>query len=115
MFISTAYAQAASGGAVAPGFELAQLVPLVLIFAVFYFFVIRPQQAKMKLHKSMCDALRRGDRIITAGGIIGTVTRVSGDDEVTVEIAEGVRIRIVRSTIATVVSKTEPTAEEPKK
>jgi len=117
MFISTAYAQAASGGgAGAPGVDVMSFLPLVLIFVVFYFLLIRPQQKKLKEHKSMVDSLRRGDRIVTAGGIIGTVTRVGADDEVTVEIAEGVRVRLVRSTITTVLAKTEPaTGDDAKK
>lgn len=117
MFVSTAYAQAAQGAAAAPpGVDFMSFLPLILIFAVFYFLLIRPQQKKMKEHKSMVDNLRRGDRIVTAGGIIGTVTRVGADDEVTAEIAEGVRVRLVRSTITTVLAKTEPApAEESKK
>lgn len=106
MLVSTAYAQAATPPAA--GFDPMAFVPLVLIFIVFYFLLIRPQQKKMKEHKSMIDALRRGDRIVTAGGIIGTVTRVTGDDEAVVEIAEGVRVRVVRGTISTVLAKPEP-------
>ena len=108
MLISTAYAQAAGGAAPAPAVDLMSFLPLILIFVVFYFLLIKPQQKKLKEHKAMVDALRRGDRIVTAGGLIGTVTRVSGDDEVTIEIAEGVRVRAIRSTITTVLAKTEP-------
>ncbi len=106
MLISTAYAQAA-GGADA-GFGLIQLAPLVLIFVVFYFLLIRPQQKKMKTHKEMLGALRRGDRIVTNGGIIGTVTKVHSDTELVVEIAEGVRVRVARGMVADVLAKTEP-------
>jgi preprotein translocase subunit YajC len=106
MLVSTAYAQAA-GGAPAGGFELMSFLPLILIFVVFYFLLIRPQQRKLKEHKAMLDALRRGDRVVTGGGLIGTVTKVA-DDEVTVEIAEGVRVRVVRGTISNVLAKTEP-------
>ena len=112
MLISTAYAQAAGGAAPAPAVDLMSFLPLILIFVVFYFLLIKPQQKKIKEHKAMVDALRRGDRIVTAGGLIGTVTRVTGDDEVTVEIAEGVRVRVVRSTITTVLAKTEPAKTE---
>lgn len=107
MLVSTAYAQAAGGGS-AGGFELMSFLPLILIFVVFYFLLIRPQQRKLKEHKSMLDALRRGDRVVTGGGLIGTVAKVA-DDEVTVEIAEGVRVRAVRGTISNVLAKTEPT------
>lgn len=108
MFVSTAYAQAATGPGAQSGLDLMSILPLILIFAVFYFLLIRPQQKKLKEHKTMVDALRRGDRIVTAGGIIGMVTRVGAEEDVTVEIAEGVRVRIVRSTITTVLAKTEP-------
>lgn len=105
MFISPAFAQGASGGG-AGGLEA--LLPLVLIFVVFYFLLIRPQQKKMKMHKEMLSAVRRGDRVVTGGGILGTVTKVIDDHELTVEIADGVRVRVQRSTIAAIVSKTEP-------
>lgn len=106
MFISPAYAQALGDNAN----SLIQFAPFVLIFVVFYFFVIRPQQQKTKEHRAMLGALRRGDRIVTGGGIIGTVAKVVGDDEVLVDIAEGMRVRVVRSTITTVLAKTEPVA-----
>lgn len=109
MFVSTAFAQAASGpGAPAAGFDVMAFLPLILIFVVFYFLLIRPQQKKMKEHKEMIDNIRRGDRVVTGGGIIGVVTRVGNDDELTVEIAEGVRVRCVRSTVNLVLAKTEP-------
>src|SRR5260221_6696097 len=85
-----------------------QFLPLVLIFVVFYFLLIRPQQKRAKEHKTMLSALRRGDRVVTGGGIIGTVAKVIGDDEVTVDIAEGTRVRVLRSTITTVLARTEP-------
>lgn len=110
MFVSPAYAQAASA---APGGSMAaleQFLPLVLIFVVFYFLLIRPQQKKMKAHKEMLGQLRRGDRVVTAGGILGTVNKLISDTEVSVEIAEGVRVRVLRSTITDIVSKTEPVA-----
>jgi preprotein translocase subunit YajC len=75
---------------------------------VFYFLLIRPQQKRAKDHKAMLSALRRGDRVVTGGGIIGTVAKVVGDDEVAVDIAEGTRVRVVRSTITTVLARTEP-------
>lgn len=106
MLISTAYAQ--TGGADGGSGMLIQLLPLVLIFVVFYFLIIRPQQKKVKDHKAMIDSLRRGDRIVTTGGIIGTVTKVTGDREIGLEIADGVRVRAMRSMIAEVMAKTEP-------
>ncbi len=108
MLVSTAFAQAATGSAASPGLDLMSFLPLILIFVVFYFLLIRPQQKKLKEHKSMIDGLRRGDRVVTAGGIIGTVTRVGDNDEAIVEIAEGVRVRVLRSTVTTVLAKTEP-------
>ncbi len=111
MLISTAYAAAAPGA----GFfdnqgAIVQFLPLVLIFVVFYFLLIRPQQKKAKDQRTMLDALRRGDRVVTAGGIIGTVARVVGPEEIVVEIAEGVRVRVVRSTISNVLAKPDPAA-----
>jgi preprotein translocase subunit YajC len=106
MLISTAYAQSL-GGEGGSGM-LIQLLPLVLIFVVFYFLIIRPQQKKVKDHKSMIDSLRRGDRVVTTGGIVGTVTKVTGDREIGLEIADGVRVRAMRSMIAEVMAKTEP-------
>ena len=106
MFISTAYAQ--TGGAPGGAFDLVSFLPLILIFVVFYFLLIRPQQKKMKEHRSMLDALRRGDRVVTGGGIVGTVVKVGADDEVMIEIAEGVRVRVLKPTITTVLAKPDP-------
>ena len=86
----------------------AQFIPLILIFAIMWFLLIRPQQKKLKEHQAMVAAVRKGDQIITQGGMIGKVTRVKEGEEVEVEIAEGVRVRVVKNTIAQVVSKTEP-------
>jgi preprotein translocase subunit YajC len=108
MLISTAYAQGA--GLFGSQDAMLQFLPLVLIFVVFYFLLIRPQQKKQKDHKSMLDALRRGDRVVTGGGIIGTVSRVVSNDEVAVDIADGVRVRVLRSTITSVLAKPDPTA-----
>ena len=87
-----------------------QFIPLILIFGIMYFLLIRPQQKKMKEHKAMVTALRRGDQIVTQGGIIGKVSKVKDDSEVEVEIAEGVKVRVVRATITQVLSKTDPAA-----
>ena len=87
---------------------IAQFVPLILIFAIMYFLLIRPQQKKMKEHQKMVAALRRGDQVVTQGGIIGKVSKVKENNEVETEIAEGVRVRVVQNTITQVISKTEP-------
>jgi len=87
---------------------IGQFIPLLLIFGIMYFLLIRPQQKKMKEHAAMVAALRRGDQVVTQGGLIGKVVKVKDDGEVEVEIADGVKVRVVQSTIATVVSKTEP-------
>ncbi len=110
MWISPAYAQdaAAAGG----GFGIVQLLPLVLIFVVFYFLLIRPQQKKMKDHRAMVQALKRGDRVVTAGGIVGEVTKDQSDTEVQVEIAEGVRVRMQRSAISELLTKSAPANDE---
>jgi len=81
---------------------------LILIFAIMYFLLIRPQQKKAKEHQKMVAALRRGDQVVTAGGLIGKVSKVKDDSEVEIELSEGVKVRVVRSTIAQVLSKTEP-------
>lgn len=109
MFITPAFAQAAGGAGA--GSAVAQFVPLILIFAIMYFLLIRPQQKKVKEHKAMVEALRRGDQVVTQGGIVGKVVKVKdGEGEVDVEIAQGVTVRVVRGTIAQVRSKTEPAA-----
>ena len=85
-----------------------QFIPLILIFAIMYFLLIRPQQKKVKEHQAMVEALRRGDQVVTQGGLIGKVAKVKEDNEIEVELAEGVKVRVVKSTIAQVLSKTEP-------
>ena len=102
MWITPAYAQ--DGGGLG---GLESMLPLVLIFVVFYFLLIRPQQKRAKEHREMLSAIRRGDRIMTGGGIIGTVTRVKDDDELTVEIAEGVKVSVARGTVAQLVSRSD--------
>jgi preprotein translocase subunit YajC len=86
----------------------AQFVPLILIFLIMYFLLIRPQQKKMKEHQAMVAALRRGDQVVTQGGVVGKVVKVKDDGELELEIAEGVKVRVIQNTIATVLSKTEP-------
>jgi len=104
MFISEAWAQGAGAG----GSDfLVQLFPLVLIFVVFYFLLIRPQQTKMKQQREMLAGVKRGDRVVTGGGIIGLVTKVIGDNELQVELAEGVRVRIIKQTITDIITRGE--------
>ena len=108
MFVTPAYAQAAAspaGGAAA----FAQFVPLLLVFVIMYFLILRPQQKKMSQHRAMVAALKKGDQVITQGGLIGKVVGVR-DDELDVELAQGVRVRVVRSSIAQVVNRTAPVA-----
>ncbi len=108
MFATPAFAQAA--GASSTSALAGSFIPLVLMIAIMYFLLIRPQQRKAKEHRAMVEALRRGDQVITQGGILGKVSRVMDDGIVEVEVAEGVKIRVVKSTIAQVVNKTEPAA-----
>lgn len=105
MLVSPAFAQA--GGAPG-GFEFSALIPLILIFVVFWFLLIQPQRKKMKQHKEMLSRLRRGDRVVTGGGIIGRITRVESDDNLIVEIARGVSVKIARSTIAELLAQSGP-------
>ncbi|SEN14160.1 protein translocase subunit yajC [Paracoccus alcaliphilus] len=107
MFVTPAYAQAAGGAGAGAAF--AQFIPLILIFAIMYFLMIRPQQKRAKQHREMVGALKKGDQVITQGGIIGKVASVR-DDEIEVEIASGVRVRIVRSTVAQVLNPTTAVA-----
>ncbi len=104
MFISQAWAQGAGGGG---GDFLVQLFPLILIFVVFYFLLIRPQQAKVRAQREMLSGVKRGDRVVTGGGIIGLVTKVISDNEVQVELAEGVRVRIIKQTITDILTRGE--------
>lgn len=108
MLVSPAFAQAANGAPA--GDMLTSFLPLILIFVVFYFLLIRPQQKRMKQHKEMLGQLRRGDRVVTSGGIIGTVNKLVSDTEVVLEIADNVKVRVVRATIQEVMDKTAPVA-----
>lgn len=88
-------------------FDYMAMLPLVAIFVIFYFMLIRPQQKKMKEHQQLLANLRRGDKVVTGGGVIGTIYKLTSDREVLVEVAEGVKLRIVRGMITEVLSKTE--------
>ena len=89
------------------GSGFAQFVPLILIFVIFYFFLIRPQQKKVKEHKSMVAALKRGDEVITSGGIVGIIERVHEDDKIDLSISENVTVKVVKSTIQNLLTKTD--------
>ena len=92
------------------GFQ--DFIPLILIFAIMYFLLIRPQQKKVKQHQNMVASLRRGDQVVTQGGLMGKVTKVKEENEIEVEVADGVKVRVVQNTIAQVLSKTEPTKDK---
>ncbi|MCG8562522.1 MAG: preprotein translocase subunit YajC [Hyphomicrobiales bacterium] len=104
MLITPAYAQGAQGG----GDFFVTLLPFILIFVIMYFLIIRPQQRRVKEHREMVAGVRRGDTVVTSGGIIGKVTKVTDDHELQVEIAEGVRVKVVRGTLSEVRTKGEP-------
>ena len=89
------------------GQGIAQFIPLILIFVIFYFFLIRPQQKRVKDHKAMVASLKRGDEIITSGGIIGTIERIMEDDRIEVVIGENTKVQIIRSTITSLLKKEE--------
>jgi preprotein translocase subunit YajC len=108
MFAENAYAQAGESSA----FSLVNLMPILLIFVIFYFLLFRPQQKKEKARQSMLGSLKRGDKIVTSGGLVGTIHRI-GDKELILEIAEGVRINVMRSAVADVYSKTPELSKEP--
>ncbi|MEK9671227.1 MAG: preprotein translocase subunit YajC [Rhodospirillaceae bacterium] len=110
MLISPAFAQAPGGA----GSSIQAFIPLILIFVIFYFLLIRPQQKKMREHKAMLEGVRRGDTVVTGGGIIGKVVKVNENDEVIVEIAEDVKVKVRTSTLTTVVNKTEPQKDDKK-
>ena len=87
---------------------LESFIPIILIFVIMYFLLIRPQQKKIKEHKNMVDNLRRGDHVLTQGGILGKITKVKEGEEIEVELAKDVKVSVIRSTIVNVMSKTEP-------
>ena len=87
------------------GSGFAQFIPLILIFVIFYFFLIRPQQKKVKEHKLMVGALKRGDEVITSGGIVGKVEKILGDDKIDILISDNVTVQVVQSTIQSLLSK----------
>ena len=109
MLITPAYAQAAGGDAAS---MLTSLLPFALIFVIMYFLILRPQQKRVKDHAEMVKNVRRGDTIVTSGGLVGKVTKVVDDDQVEMEISDGVRIRQMRQMITAVRAKGEPAKDE---
>ena len=103
MFISTAFAQSAAGG----GSIMEFLFPLVMVFAIMYFMILRPQQKRQREHKAMLEAVRRGDTVVTSGGLIGKVAKVS-EDELEIDLTKDTRVTLVKSMIISVRSKSEP-------
>ena len=114
MFITPAFAQGSlfGGGAGGDGGMLMSLLPFVLIFVIMYFLILRPQQKRVKQHQEMVKNVRRGDTVVTNGGLVGKVTKVIDDDQIEIEIADDVRIRQMRQTVADVRAKGEPVKEE---
>ena len=107
MLITPAYAQVTSGGS---DFFI-QLVPILLMFVIFYLLLLRPQQQRVKAHRELVTNIRRGDTVVTAGGIVGKVTKVRDDNEIEVEIADNTRVRVVKATVSEVRAKGEPVKE----
>lgn len=110
MLISPAYAQAAAGGDTSS--MLMSLLPFALIFVIMYFLILRPQQKKIKDHNELVKNVRRGDTVVTTGGLVGKVTKVVDDEQIEVEIADGVRVRQVRQLLSGVRTKGEPAKDE---
>jgi preprotein translocase subunit YajC len=114
MFISPAFAQGSlfGGGAGGDSGMLMSLLPFVLIFVIMYFLILRPQQKRVKMHQEMVKNVRRGDTVVTNGGLIGKVTKVIDDDQIEIEIADEVRIRQMRQMVSDVRAKGEPVKDE---
>lgn len=110
MFITPAFAQGSPFGGEAS--LVTQLLPFILIFVIMYFLILRPQQKRVKAHREMVGNVRRGDTVVTSGGLIGKVTKVIDDDQIEVEIAEGIRVRQVKAMVSDVRAKGEPVKEE---
>lgn len=111
MLVTPAFAQAAAPGGGMDGL-LFQIMPFLLIFVIMYFLVIRPQQRRMKSHREMIGNIRRGDTIVTTGGIIGKVTKVIDEQEIELQIAENVKVRVARGMVSDVRAKGEPVAND---
>ena len=109
--LSSAHASAPAGGSGA-GFQIMQFAPFIAVFAIMYFLIIRPQNKRAKELKTMIDSLKKGDRIVTTGGLIGQITKIVDENEVMVELSQGVEVRLVRSSVAQVISKTTSSGDE---
>lgn len=109
LLISDALAQTAASQ---PPSIATQVLPLILVLAVFYFIVIRPQQKRFKEHQELISSLKRGDKVVTGGGIMGKITKVDDDEHITVEIASGVEVKVVRSTVTSAVSKADAKSKD---
>jgi preprotein translocase subunit YajC len=109
MLITPAYAQFGGAGGSS---TILQFMPLILIVVIMYFLILRPQQRKVKLHQEMIKAIRRGDTVVTNGGLVGKVTKVVDDDHIEVEISDGVRVRHLRAMVSDVRAKGEPVKED---
>ena len=112
MLISPAYAQSPFGGSTD---MITSLLPFVLIFVIMYFLILRPQQKRVKQHAEMVKNVRKGDTVITSGGLVGRVTKVVDDDQVEIEVADGVRVRQMRSMVSDVRAKGEPVKDDESK
>src|SRR6478752_6647041 len=117
MFITPAFAQGSlfGGGAGGDGGMLMSLLPFVLIFVIMYFLILRPQQKRVKQHAELVKNVRKGDTVITSGGLVGRVTKVVDDDQIEIEVADGVRVRQMRSMVSDVRAKGEPVKDEDSK
>lgn len=112
MFITPAFAQGIFGGGANGSSMIIQFMPLILIIVIMYFLILRPQQNKVKQHQEMIKALRRGDTVVTNGGLVGKVTKVVDDNHIEIEISDGVRVRHLRASVSEVRAKGEPVKEE---
>ena len=110
MFITPAFAQASPLGG--DGGLLMNLLPFVAIFAIMYFLILRPQQKRVKVHQEMVKNVRRGDTVVTSGGLVGKVTKVIDDEQIEVELAEGIRVRQIKAMVSDVRAKGEPVKED---
>ncbi|NNU15000.1 preprotein translocase subunit YajC [Parvularcula sp. ZS-1/3] len=114
LLVSTAAAAAPAGAAGPAPNPLTSLIPFVLIFVVFYFLIIRPQQNARKKHQAMVEAVKRGDTVVTAGGLVGKVTKVSEGPEISVRLADNVEVQVIKSTLTDVRAKGEPANDDAK-
>lgn len=112
---SAAFAQAAEAAAPAAGSPLASMLPLVLVFFVFYFLLVRPQQKRMKEHQALLGALKKGDEVVTGGGLVGRITKLEGADRLVIEIAKGVEVVAIKSTVSGLVSASAAPVVDKKK